>query len=95
MNRDKISYVTSMDYQRLRDLIVAGSSIVCFVAYSFPGDKVYSMDVCIGRTFPEAEGKALFTARGVEYGCFPRLSDMDQFTKECERMKLEFIDLPR
>lgn len=81
-------YPTSKDYRRLHELMAQQKEVVCFVDY-----ENVCIDVCIARVIPETNYIQI-SARGISYGTLLKLGDEEKLVADCERMKLEFIDIP-
>lgn len=92
------TYNLSKDYKKLFELVNNGHKIACWVDYDYRRTGVHIIrDSCI--CMKKEYGDYDFGVRGMAYGDLTKyridnsnLSEEELFTKECERMNLEFIE---
>lgn len=98
---DMKGYKTSKDYKRLRELLDAGHSVVCFTTYDCeirqmtPHEPMMVTDVCMARLLDRDNQYAHYniSCRGVCYVTY-WINDTNKLSFEdvCEREDIEFIE---
>lgn len=84
------TYRISNDYEKLYDLVNNGHRIVCFINYS---EKSLFRDTAVYRGIHKYSKTWELTARGISYTQFDPITDSKiDFIKDCQRMKLDYID---
>ena len=93
-----LSYKTSRDYKRLKELLDAGYQVVCFTTYDFnehdKGREDYqeylTTDICYAYLY---DGRYYLAARGIEYSAYwPDMRRYKSFEEMCEDSQVEFIE---
>lgn len=95
------NYKTSKDYRRLKELLDAGYSVVCFTTYDWlyhemePHTPMMTTDVCMARLLDKDNKYAHYniSCRGTCYLVY-WLHDTNRttFEEECELQNIEFIE---